>query len=162
MQKAAEQGDADAQTGLALLVLRQCQCAKDDRSLPGTTRADRVRRGTIEVGKWLLKAAQQEHALAQFHLGAFLWTERDKPLEAEQWLKKAANQGDRNARVKAHRVLGELYQHAESLKNPALEAKFLRVAAEAGNASAQSRLGALLAPEPAGVETPEALKDTQV
>ena len=111
--------------------------------------------GQEEAEHWYEKAAAQGHALAQFHLGAFLWTQRDKPLEAEKWLKKAADQGN----IDAHLGLAQLYQRAEPLKNPALEAKFLRVAAEAGNAKAQSRLGVLLADM---AQTPEVVKDTQV
>ena len=78
---AAESGDADAQTELAIMYAKGEGTAVNDD----------------EAFKWFQKAAEQGHALSQFNLGVMYAKGRSVDQdynEAFSWYKKAADQGD--------------------------------------------------------------------
>ena len=124
-QKAAEQGNADAQRLLGLCYYT----------------GDGVEKDLSEAVKWTRKAAEQGNAKAQGDLGFCYYTgngvEKDLS-EAVKWFQKAAEQGNADAQ----RLLGLCYYTGDGVEKDLSEAvKWTRKAAEQGNAKAQGDLG---------------------
>ena len=88
----AEQGDAEAQIGLARMYFLGQGVSQDyDKAM-----------------KWLQNAAEQGHAIAQFRLGIMYDDGQGVPqdyAEAMKWYRKAAEQGD----AISQRILGGMY-----------------------------------------------------
>ena len=123
--KAAEGGDANAQSGLGW-------CYKN---------GDGVVKDMSEAVKWYRKAAEQGNASAQCCLGlCYEYGEgvlKDMS-EAVKWYRKAAEQGDANAQCN----LGWCYERGEGVPKDMAEAvKWYRKAAEQGDTGGQCRLG---------------------
>jgi TPR repeat protein len=123
--RAANQGDADAQTNLGLMYDRGEGVPEDDK----------------EAVRWYRMAAEQGDAYAQTNLGLMYdrgegVPEDDK--EAVRWFRKAAEQGDANAQIN----LGLMYDKGEGVPEDDKEAvRWFRKAAEQGDANAQINLG---------------------
>ena len=93
LQKAAEQGDAEAQFNLGRYYLFGKGVEKDEK----------------EAVKWLRKSAEQGVAKAQYNLGVLYANGDSVPqnnAKAVDWLRKAAEQGD----DKAQFVLNDLHR----------------------------------------------------
>ena len=123
-QKAAEQGDADAQNNLGLCYVHGCG----------------VEQNYSEALKWLRKSAEQEYADAQYNLGVCyesgMGVSQDYS-EALKWLRKAAEQGHGEAQYN----LGLCYSDGLGVERNNAEAlKWYRKAAEQGNADAEAAL----------------------
>ena len=105
-----------------------------------------------EAAKWLRKAADRNHAEAQFYLAAAL----EKGLgvkqdfaEAAAWYRKSAEQGSASAQIN----LGTLHLDGHGVKQDAAEAvRWFRRAAAQGHVVAQFNSG-LAAAEGKGVKT---------
>ena len=125
-RKAAEQGDADAQSHLGFQYLLGEGVPKND----------------AEGAKWVSKAAEQGHANAQLNLGGCYTDGRGVPMdkkEAFKWYSKAASQG--NADAQFH--IGVSYLKGEGVpKDDAEAVRWLTKSAEQGQALAQLNLGA--------------------
>jgi hypothetical protein len=97
-----------------------------------------------EAEKWYRKAAEQEHAKAQFNLALMLnkgdGIPEDKP-EAEKWYRRAAEQGDADAQLNLALML---YKGDGIPENKPEAEKWYRKAAEKGNANAQFILAWML------------------
>jgi TPR repeat protein len=122
----AEQGDAQAQSGLAeAYFIGGLGLAKD----------------YVEAVKWCRKAAEQNHAHAQFNLGTCYANGhgvRKEEVEAVKWYRKAAEQNH----AKAQYNLGVCYHEGQGVEKDEIEAvKWVRKAAEQNHAGAQSKLG---------------------
>jgi hypothetical protein len=160
-RKAAEQGDAEAQSRLGELYAKGIGVGRDYR----------------EAAKWYRKAAEQGHTQAQYELGRLyaqgLGVARDYS-EAAKWYRLAAEKGY----IPAQHFLGHLYAIGRGLETEYLEApepqpsapgratpaqrnvrsdyaeaaKWWRKAADQGDAAAQSDLGWLYS-SGQGVET---------
>ncbi len=126
-RKAAEQGDAKAQSVLGVMYYNGQGVPQDYK----------------EALKWYRKAAEQGNALAQNNLGVMYYFGQGVPQnykEAEKWCRKAAEQGD----AKAQSVLGVMYYNGQGVPQDYKEAlKWYRKAAEQGNALAQNNLGVM-------------------
>src|SRR5262249_37619171 len=127
-QRAAEQGNADAQYLLGDAYFNR----------KGTIRND------IEALRWWRQAAAQEHPVAQNDLGTAHGVGRgeQEPQDAEAavWFHLAARAGLALAQAN----LGVLYELGQGVLQDFEEAaRWYRRAAEQGNATAQSRLGFL-------------------
>ena len=140
--KAAEQGHAGAQTVLGYHY----------------EQGHGVRKDFAEAVKWIRKAVDQGYADAMFHLGRLYTTGKGvprNPNEARTWFQKAAKGGSVDAVIAlrkereyemeqtAHDQFARAYE-AFKAKDYAKAATLYRVAAEAGNASAQESLATLL------------------
>ena len=128
-RKAAEQGDADAQTYLGFMY----------------DKGRGVRQDYDEAVTWYRKAAEQGHATAQTNLGVMYEKGRGVPqddAEAVAWYRKAAEQGYARAQFS----LGVMYDNGRGVPQDDAEAvAWYRKAAEQGNASAWNNLGWLYA-----------------
>lgn len=90
-----------------------------------------------EAVQWYLKAAEQNHALAQFHLGIMYLkgqgVARDKIL-SQMWMRRAAELGDASAQyefgMRQHRLSMDTPEGAQELKIDAY--KWLLLAAAQG------------------------------
>jgi len=85
-EKAAEQGDADAQFDLGYMYFVSKGVPEND----------------AEAIKWWRKAAEQGHADAQYELGVAYangWGVPEDKAEALKWWRKAAEQGHKNAKI---------------------------------------------------------------
>ena len=85
-EKAAEQGDADAQFDLGYMYVVSKGVPEND----------------AEAIKWWRKAAEQGHADAQYELGVAYangWGVPEDKAEALKWWRKAAEQGHKNAKI---------------------------------------------------------------
>jgi hypothetical protein len=144
LQVAARQGSSEAQFQLALRF----------------DNAEGVPRDPVAAANWYRFAAEQRHALAQFHLGLMLHAgdvglARDDRAAAN-WFARAAEQGLADAQFN----LGLMYYNAEGVEqSDTLARNWFHAAAEQGHAKAQFNLGALYA-NGQGVEQnyPEAYK----
>jgi len=125
IQKAAEQGDANAQNMLGGMYA-------DGNGVP---------QDYVKSVKWTRKAANQGHAVAQSNLGAAyiagLGVSQNQ-VEAAKWVRKAAEQGLPNAQyfygVMCFKGMGVKLDLAQSLS-------WIRKAADQGLAEAESDLG---------------------
>lgn len=123
----AEEGKAEAEYALANLYMFQLK--------------------RLEAAKWFLRAAHQEHAMAQWRLGSMYRIGRigDKGLDqdfyqARRWFEKAANNGERLAMAD----LGRLYAEGKGVaKNYSLAIKWLEKAIEKGDRGALVALGSM-------------------
>ena len=128
IQKAAKQGDIEAQFVLGLL------CKNGDEFLG-------IKPNHVEAVKWFRKAAEKEYAAAQNNLGDCYYAGEGVPqnyTEAVNWYRKAAEKGN----VSAQWNLGFCYVTGEGVeKNPFEAVKWYRKAAEKEYAAAQNSLG---------------------
>ena len=128
LKEEAEQGDADAQNGLAWSYARGNGVPQDD----------------AEAIKWWRKAAEQGHVTAQFMLEMYLSGSNIPQDDAEEvkWWRKFAKQGYAEAQV----GLGWMYNQGTGVPQDYTEAvKWFRKAAEQGHAEAQFNLGGMYA-----------------
>lgn len=126
-RKAAEQGRAEAQNNLAVML-------ENGEGTP----VDRV-----ESAKWYHKAAEQGIAVAQ-HALAFRFKTGDgvgrNPTEAVRWYRRAAEQGLEKAQVN----LGIMYASGDGVSKDEAEAvRWYRIAAEQGSDAGQNNLGTM-------------------
>ena len=123
--KAAEQGNADAQTFLGYSYENGLGVTKD----------------FIEAVKWYRKAAEQGYSVAQYNLGNSYYNGSGVAkdyTEAAKWYRKAADQGFSLAQSS----LGDSYYNGSGVAKDYTEAaKWFLKAAEQGNADAQTFLG---------------------
>lgn len=101
--RAAEQGDAKAQTMLGSMYEKGQGISKDYQ----------------EAFKWYLKAAEQNDAEAQFRLGSMYEDDRgvaQNDKEAFKWYLKAAKQGDADAKDKIFKIIKEQSGFLAALK----------------------------------------------
>ena len=122
----AEQGDLDAQCSLGV---------RYRYGIDGTAQ------DPAKAVEWFRKAADQEHAEAQYELGKCyaegVGVDQD-PAEAVAWFRKAAEQGDAEAECE----LGRRYaEGADVDPDPAEAVAWFRKAANRGYAEAQYELG---------------------
>lgn len=128
-KEAAEAGDAEAQTRLALLLLGGLAGEEDSR----------------EALYWLRKAAAQNHTEAMFQIGLQQWGRNDVFLTASpgkepaQWMEQAAARGH----VQAQGWLGYFYEngYGGALQNLKRAEEWYRKAAASGNPEALYSLG---------------------
>ena len=127
-RKSAEQGNAKAMTNLgAMYFLGHGTPINHAASL-----------------QWYRRGAESGAALAQDHLGNLLLAGKETPknaVTALHWFEKAADQG----LVQGQLDLGQLYLIGDVgvNKNEELAKKWLMLAAQSGNSSAENSLGAL-------------------
>jgi TPR repeat protein len=128
-QKAADQGNANAQYNLGVMYANGQGVAKDD----------------AQAASWYRKAAEQGSALAQNNLGSMyrygLGVTQNNA-EAVKWYRKPADQGNAGAQFN----LGVMYEKGQGVQQNYAEAvKWYRMAGDQGNANAQNNLGAMYA-----------------
>jgi len=117
----AERGNADAQFNLGLKL-----------ASAGTEE------NFAQAANWYLKAADQNHALAQYNLGVMYSHAQGMPrdeLQSAKWMRKAANLGDAGAQyaVGMSRQRLSLQEEAEAACESRIEAyKWLHLAARQG------------------------------
>ena len=158
-RRAAEQGDAEAQCQLGLLVaknqaeaLRWWRKAADQnyplgQALLGVAYAEGVGVGKdeVEAVNWYRKAAEQNSAAGQLMLGTAYEKGRGIPkdeAEAVIWYRKAAEQND----APGQNELGKMYSAGRGVpKDEAEAALWYQKAAEKNMALAQYNLGMLYA-----------------
>jgi TPR repeat protein len=132
-EKAAEQGDEDAQFYLGHMYLLGKGAPKDK----------------AEAFKWWQKAAEQGHADAQYELARMYYegygvpwndaTPSDGDREAIKWWRKAAEQD--HTKAKAQHNLGVMYLNGQGVPEDKAEAiKWFRMAAEQGHEEAKRGL----------------------
>jgi len=105
LRKAADQGNADAQTRLGLMYYR-------GRGVP---------QDYAEALRWSRKAADQGDAVAQFNLGFMYSKGRRMPqdfAETARWYRKAADQGNADAQFN----LGLMYHKGQGVPQDSVEA----------------------------------------
>jgi len=105
LRKAADEGNADAQTRLGLLYYR-------GRGVP---------QDYAEALRWSRKAADQGDAVAQFNLGFMYSKGRRMPqdfVETARWYRKAADQGNADAQFN----LGLMYHKGQGVPRDSVEA----------------------------------------
>jgi len=168
VQRAAEEGDAQAQFDLGAMYVKGNGVAKNyteaekwfrkaaeqgnakAQSMVGAMYYDGqggVAQDYTEAMKWYRKAAEQGLAQAQFTLGVMYdnnqgvaQNDAEADAEAVKWYRKAAEQG----LVQAQRRLGYMYKYSKGVAQDYAEAvKWYRKAAEQGDANAQARLGSM-------------------
>jgi len=124
-QKAADQGYGKAENNLGILYL-QGRGVKQDQT---------------EAIKWLEKAATQGLSLSQTTLASILINEEGASQQGLELYQKAAEQGEVNAQVR----LGNVYYFGtnEVKKDNIEAAKWFRLAAAQGDASAENNLGVM-------------------
>jgi len=126
-QKAAVQGNAEAQSQLGLMYSDGEGVPKDD----------------AKAFEWYQKAAVQGNAVAQLKLGGMYqygWGVAKDEAKALAWWQKAAEQGN----AKAQSQLGLMYSDGEGVpKDDAKAVEWWQKAAEQGNAAAQTNLGVM-------------------
>ncbi|MCX5825565.1 MAG: tetratricopeptide repeat protein [Deltaproteobacteria bacterium] len=128
VEKAAEQGDANAQYAVGVAHITGKGLPKDDAA----------------AVKWLGKAAAQGHRDAQFFIATAyqngLGGLKADIAESAKWLSKAAAQGH----AQAQHILGALYYEGRGVKQDYTESeKLWRLSAEQGIPESQFNLGAL-------------------
>ncbi len=127
--KAAEQGDADGQTGLGILYLEGRAVAQDD---------------ALAI-QWFALAAEQDNADAQRHLGLMYQAGRGveaDPVTAAAWFREAALKNE----PQAQDALGVSFREAQGVERDDIEAAWwFEKAAEQGNPQAQVNLGMMYA-----------------
>ena len=126
VQKAAEQGNADAQAALGQRYETGEGVAEDHK----------------QAVAWYRKAAKQGNAGAQYFLGLMYakgqgMTQDDK--QAVAWFRKAAEQGNAGAQM----ALGRMYVGGGGPQDYKQAVVWFRKAAEQGNGMAQTFLGAM-------------------
>jgi alpha/beta superfamily hydrolase len=126
-RKAAEQGDAFAQTNLGVMY-------SDGQGVPQDYQ---------QAVAWYRKAAEQGHAVAQTNLGVMYSSGQGVPQDYQQavaWFRKAAEQGHASAQT----GLGLRYMNGQGVPQDYQQAvAWFRKAAEQGHANAQNNLGAM-------------------
>ena len=133
-RKYAEQGDADAQFCLGLLL--ECGYGNVKFSLPVDQEKLEKWKESVE---WYRKAADQEDARSMRALG-MIYATSERPEMAAEWFRKAAELGD----FAAQRDLGYLYLKGKGVKKDKAEArKWLEKASAQGDAYAEDLLKAL-------------------
>lgn len=124
-RKAAEQGMAEAQSGLGWCY----------------SKGYGVESNALEAVNWYRKAAEQGLPEAERRLGWCYETGAGlakDAVEGAKWYRKAADQGD----AKAQNNLGYCYEYGTGVASNAVEAvKWIRMAAEQGVPTAQGNLG---------------------
>ncbi len=119
-RKAAEQGNADAQSNLGLMYHKGHGVETDD----------------TEAARWFQKAAEQGDDTAQFYLGLLYDDGKGVPqdyAEALKWYSRAAAQGDDTAQYN----LGAMYDRGEGVPQDFIEAyKWYNLAAANGDTKA--------------------------
>ncbi len=124
--KAAEQGDAAAQSNLGEMYYKGEGVPKD----------------SVKAVEWYRKAANQGDARGQSSLGMMYAKGEGVPkdsVEALKWLRKGVEKGD----ARGQSNLGAMYDNGEGVpKDSAKAVEWYRKAAEQGYAAAQSNLGA--------------------
>jgi len=135
----AEQGDADAQYSLGMYYY--CNSRN-----PSEEEIERQK----ESAKWMRKAAEQGHGMAQYTLGSIyshgMGVAKDAT-EAAKWFRKAAeNESTREEhRITAQGLLGSWYYHGHGVpKDKAESVKWYRKAADPNNVNGQPRAQAQL------------------
>jgi TPR repeat protein len=127
LRRAADRGDADAQSALGVLYANGEGVPQDE----------------AEAAKWFRRAADQGHAVAQSNLGAMYAAGKgvsQNATEAARWCRSAAEQGDAAAQFN----LGIMYDNGEGVpQDDAEAAKWFRRAADQGIAGAQFNLAAM-------------------
>jgi|SRR5665213_2359961 len=127
MKQIAYAGDVSAQLHLGVIYLTGDGVAKDD----------------AEAVKWLMKAAEQDSALAERYLAEMYFKGRGVPADNEQaakWLRMAAEQGDAQSEYN----LAVLYTQGEGVpRNGKDAANWMRKAAGQSLAAAQQGMGTL-------------------
>jgi TPR repeat protein len=127
LRKAAEQGNADAQSQLGFMYAKGQGVPQD----------------YAESVKWYRKAADQGDADAQHNLGFMYEQGQGVPqdyAESVKWYRKAAEQGNADGQFN----LGEMYANGQGVpQNYAEAVKWYRKAAEQGNAGGQVNLGVM-------------------
>jgi TPR repeat protein len=126
LHKAAEQGNASAQSNLGSCYSNGTGVQKDD----------------VEAAKWYRKAADQGDATAQYNLGVSYYSgkgvEKDA-VEAAKWYQKAADHGLADAQFN----LGLCYARGDGVELSATEAaRWIQKAANQRNAGAEYGIGA--------------------
>jgi hypothetical protein len=125
VRKAAEQGDANAQSGLGFMF----------------DKGQGVPQDSAQAVYWYRKAAEQGYANAQYNLGVMFEKGEGVPQDYAQavyWYGKAAEQGYANAECN----LGGMYQNGEGVPQDYAQAVLWdRKAADQGVANAQDSLG---------------------
>lgn len=96
---------------------------------------------TAEAIRWIRKAAEQQHAPAELHLGQMyefgFGVARDD-IEALAWYRRAAEHGS----ASAQRVVGEFYRKGRAVPEDAAEAaRWFQIAADGDDLRAQFHLG---------------------
>ena len=124
VQKAAEQGDSEAQTNLGRMYAEGRGVPKND----------------AKAVEWFEKAAEQGHAKAQTNLGVMFATGRGVPKDdakAVEWYRKAANRGYARAQTN----LGFMYHQGRGVaKDDAKAEEWYRKAADQGDETARRGL----------------------
>ena len=136
MLEAAGQGYLPAVAGVGYLYTSGLGVAKDN----------------VEAAKWFRAAADQEHAISRYNLGKLLVADEiplpagstDRAVqhtEGVEWIRKAANQGQ----IEAKSDYGIILMRGDfGVKpDPAAAAPYLIAAAEAGNSEAMNTLGTM-------------------
>ena len=127
LQKAADQGNAYAQTSLGLMYQNGRGVAKDDS----------------QAVAWYQKAADQGYAGAQHNLGCMYRDGRGVAKDDSQavaWFQKAADQGY----AKAQSNLGWMYVNGRGVAHDDRQAaQWYQKAGDQGNADAQNNLGSM-------------------
>jgi TPR repeat protein len=141
LEKAAEQGDAKAQSLLGLWYLSEDGGQKD----------------YVNAAEWFGKAAKQGDAQAQYYMGLLYFNGLGVPKDntkAAEWSRKAGEQGDEKARNLYAKVLAETLINDPKMQvsagveayktgNYARAAELFSKAAEQGNDTGQYCLGIL-------------------
>jgi TPR repeat protein len=125
--KAAEQGDANAQYNLGIMYVDGLGVKKD----------------YLQAATWYRKAAKQGHASARYNLGVMYengqGVKKDY-VQAIAWYRKAAEQGQANAQYN----LAFMYKNGQGVKKDYVQAvAWYRKAANQGHASARYNLGVM-------------------
>jgi TPR repeat protein len=122
----AQSGDSEAQFSLGTMIARS-----GDRS------------DYAEAAQWYLKAAEQNHALAQFHLGIMYLKGQGVPRDqtlSQMWMRRAAELGDASAQyefgMRQHRLSMDTGEGAQELKTDAY--KWLLLAAAQGYSGSET------------------------
>ena len=164
-RRAAEEGDANAQTKLGLMYDKGdgvpqdfAEAVKWYRRAAEQGNADAqynlwgmylkgkaMPQNFADAVKWCRRAAEQGHATAQWNLGLMYENGQGVPqdlAEAVKWYRRAAEQGNAEAQYN----LARMYRNGQGVPQDIAEAmKWCRRAAEEGDATAQFNLGALYA-----------------
>jgi len=148
LRQEAEQGNDDAMYRVALCYLRGEGTEVDpDEGIKwlDATSTRMVPEATVNgfPRPWILKAAENGNATAQYRIGiSQLLLEDGAVNEAELWLTKAAEQGHTLAQTFLYDLYaGLIGGEADVKKNPAEAIRWLRAAAESGGVQEKGDLG---------------------
>src|SRR5215831_606454 len=129
VRKAAEQGNAQAQSNLGVMY-------QDGEGVP---------QSDTEAVKWYRKSAEQGNAYGQYNLGWMYQMGKGVPqsdTEAVKWYRKSAEQGFTLVQSNVQSNLGMMYATGRGVPQSDTEAvAWYRKAAEQGNAYGQHNLG---------------------